>query len=85
MFYNAQKLKELMGEQLIGRTVDTQEIVTWAGCECTVIDLGSDPAAPEIVFNVRRLSDSAEIGVFDWEFVEWLPGEPVHDREHQQG
>lgn len=55
-----------LGSALIGRKVVTVPFGDWKGGEATVLDLGTDPKAPEIVMNVR--SDTlGEIGVFWYE------------------
>ena len=69
----AGNLVQRFGASLIGRTVRTEAMGSWHGGDCVVIDLGDDPGAPEIVMNVKRLSDGEEIGVFEQEWVRLLP------------
>jgi len=50
------------------------EVVTlpmgyWAGGRCRVVGLTPDEEAKEIKMQVKRLSDSEEIGVFEDEMV----------------
>lgn len=54
-------------ENLIGRKIETQQIGDWPGGLAEIIKLDPDPAAPEIVFNVKN--KHGEVGVFDWEIV----------------
>ena len=68
--WRADVLAAKLGEKLIGRRVITAAIGDWQGGRCEVFALSLDPGAPEIVFNVRRLSDGKEMGVFDYEPVD---------------
>lgn len=61
-----------LGIGLIGRHVRTIRYGEWTGGTCEVIGLLPDPNAPEIVFEVRRISDGEEIGVFGHEPVTLL-------------
>lgn len=64
------------GELLIGSLIKTVRYGDWPGGLCNVTELGSDEAAPEIVFHVRHCKSGEEIGVFDHEeiFLFYLGG-----------
>ena len=62
-------LVKTMGKSLVGREVETEAIGEWSGGRCVVTQVRPDRAAPEIVFQVRRLSDDEEMGVFRSETV----------------
>ena len=53
--------------ELIGLGILTQSIGNWPGGPARIIELDPDPAAPEIVFNVKNIR--GEIGIFDWETI----------------
>lgn len=69
------------GKALVGRRVFTQTIGGWPGGSATVTELYHDPAAPEIVLQVKATKDNwlvrsyvaagelndHEMGVFDYE------------------
>lgn len=57
------------GTTLVGRIVDTPPLGEWAGGACRVTEVAPDPEAPDIAFNVKRLADGAENGVFGREVV----------------
>lgn len=71
-WYQNQRADELVakvGRALLGRAVYTPPLGDWTGGDCMVTDLGHDANAPEIVMNVERLTDGAQIGVFRQEKV----------------
>lgn len=69
--WQAYELFRRYGGDLVGKRVSTMAIGDWTGGVCEVIKLQPDrKGAPEIVFQVRRLSDGAEMGVFDFEACE---------------
>jgi len=70
----AKRLVEMFGDKLIGQLVGTQAVGEYPGGIATILDLGTDPGAPEIVFNVNR-HGWGEIGVFDHERVVFLAKE----------
>jgi hypothetical protein len=72
----AGELAKKMGKDLIGRIVLTEQIGDWQGGAAEVIEIGPDPAAPEIVFNVRSTQRKNDIiGVFNHELILLLPME----------
>ena len=68
---NAKQLVEKMGNELIGRYIETEAIGEWPGGKARVIEIQPDPEAPEIVMQVTQDSgrEYDPIGVFDWEDV----------------
>ena len=66
---SAGSLVKAMGKSLVGCEVETEAIGEWSGGRCVVTHVKPDRAAPEIVFQVRRLSDGEEMGVFRNETV----------------
>jgi len=67
--YLTKKILLLLGLQLIGKTILTLPMGGWPGGLCTITKIEPDPAAPEIVFNVKNIITGEEIGMFDDEFV----------------
>jgi hypothetical protein len=57
------------GSALVGVALDTLPMGEWTGGRARITEVRPDPNAPEIAFNVKRLSDGAEIGVFREELV----------------
>ena len=57
----------------IGAVVKTYPMGRWSGGLAYITELAPDPNAPEIVFNVKRIADGAEIGVFEDEVVGVTP------------
>lgn len=53
----------------VGDLIETFPVGKWEGGDCEVIEIDPDPKAPEIVCQVRRVLDDAEIGVFGFEHV----------------
>lgn len=66
---SAGSLVKARGKNLVGREVETEAVGEWSGGRCVVTHVKPDPAAPEIVLYVRRLSDGEEMGVFRHETV----------------
>ena len=56
----------------LGSLIETENIGDWEGGTCVVINIGPYTGAGDIVFQVRRLSDSEEIGVFGYEDIEFI-------------
>lgn len=77
---NAKLLRERYGERLIGKQVRTVPMGRWPGGVATVVDLGHDPAAPEIVMNVHS-DKHGDIGVFEYEPIELVEEAPTLRRE----
>lgn len=75
MKLQANRFVEIYGESAIGMIIGTQAIGEYPGGLAEVVGLESDPAAPEIVFDVRHPT-FGEIGVFDYETVEVIPPAP---------
>lgn len=61
---NAKELVESVGESLVGATVFTKKIGEYPGGPAKVIELNPDPAAPEIVMQVKHPT-FGEIGIFE--------------------
>jgi len=68
----ADELRACMGADLVGKRIVTPPLGDYPGGEAVVLDLGTDPAAPEIVMNVH-LDDWGDIGVFEFETVRLRP------------
>ena len=68
---NAKKFVKKFGNKLIGKLVMTAPMGEYPGGIADVIDLGHDPAAPEIVMNVQ-LPNWGQIGIFDFEDVKLI-------------
>lgn len=64
----ARDLVDAHGLDLISKSVITEAIGGWPGGVATVTEIQPDPAAPEIVFQVRS-DEHGEMGVFDHEMV----------------
>jgi hypothetical protein len=69
----ASKFVEIYGNELIGKWVNTEKMGLFPGGRAIVIDLGTDPNAPEIVMNVKADNWHEEIGVFDHEEINFWP------------
>jgi len=76
---NASELVTQYGAALVGRVVETKPFGQWPGGPATVIEIGPDKEAPEIVFQVRHLKFKDpeteklwDIGVFEYEDVNLL-------------
>ena len=69
----AQELVNQLGADLIGREVLTVAIGEWPGGFATVTEIEPDPAAPEIVFQVRS-EEHGEMGVFGHEPIAHVTG-----------
>jgi hypothetical protein len=72
------------GKKLIGRKVETFAYGEWPDCVAVITEVAPDPAAPEIVFNVKNdgtHGELVEIGVFDHETVGFIsdPGHRVRN------
>jgi len=67
----AGELSEKLGTDLIGRDILTVPFGQWPGGFAEVIQIQPDPAAPEIVFQVKSKLHG-EIGVFENEPVQLL-------------
>jgi hypothetical protein len=65
-------LANISGPNLIGKLVNTMAIGDWQGGPCEVTEVDPDPAAPEIVMNVRHLDGGDEIGVFEDEDIQLI-------------
>ena len=65
----ADELVDTLGQALVGRRVDTWPLGLWTGGVCEVTKIAPDPSCPEIAFEMRRVSDGEEIGVFGYEPV----------------
>lgn len=65
---NARQLRATMGKKLIGRRIVTARMGEYSGGVATVIDLGHDKNAPEIVMNVRKRGCPC-MGIFEYERV----------------
>ncbi len=61
------ELRSTYKGELIGLNILTQSIGNWSGGPARIIELDPDPAAPEIIFNVKNIH--GEIGIFDWETI----------------
>ncbi|MGH2375646.1 MAG: hypothetical protein ACRDIC_19525 [bacterium] len=59
------------GHELIGKWIWTEPMGDWKGGNAQVVELGDDPFAPEIVFQVRNEAGD-EIGVFEFEEVAFV-------------
>jgi hypothetical protein len=69
----ASVIVQKFGKSLIGGTVNTIPMGEYPGGLAEVIELEPDPAAPEIVFQVKHPT-FGEIGVFGYEpVVYYLP------------
>ena len=65
----AQEYISILGKSALGRCIYTEAMGDWTGGLCEIVALRPDLAAPEIVFQVKRLADGEEIGVFGYEEV----------------
>lgn len=64
----AEKLVKKHGKKLVGKKVFTQAMGEYPGGYAEILELEPDPAAPEIVFQVKHPT-FGEIGVFRHERV----------------
>ncbi len=67
------ELTHATSTELLGRRVLTDPMGEWPGGIATICELAPDPAAPEIVFNVKAdfwPDDDGPMGVFGYEEVE---------------
>lgn len=80
MIQTAKLLRERQGEALVGKLVQTIAIGDWPGGIARVVDLGHDPAAPEIVMNVHS-DEHGDIGVLEYEPLELVEEAPILRRE----
>lgn len=69
-------VKECGAKKLIGRRVVTPALGSYPGGLVTIIEVGHDDSAPEIVFLVQHdtwrdpdISDDGTMGIFDYELV----------------
>lgn len=64
------------GATLIGKTIITQPFGDWRGGQAKVLDVNPDPAAKEIVMEVKALRSKEEVGVFGSEKIQIIINEP---------
>ena len=62
---NAKEMVHKYGSALIGQKVLTQALGEYRGGPATIVDLGTDPNAPDIVMNVITNGWIGRIGIFD--------------------
>ena len=72
----ASKMLKDYGDALIGKIIHTEKYRDWPAQLCIITEVNPDPNAPEISFLVKSLNPfspflNKEIGVFEWEEVEF--------------
>jgi hypothetical protein len=77
----AKQFVVMYGKALIGRKVFTAAIGNYPGGVATVVRLGDDPGAPDIVLIVQPEGQD-EIGVFDYEPISFAHMTPNEARRH---